>query len=86
MERDITYIPEITETECFGCNKNFKLYLIQKTGIVFCKVCGPNLILSELTTISQILKKIVSFAEKENQKIDDKLVVDISKLIDFLQE
>ena len=40
----------------------------------------------ELITLPNILSKIAKFAEQENEKIEDRLVVDISKLFEELQK
>lgn len=86
MEKDLSYIPETTSAECYACKSIFKLYTIQKIGLDFCKLCGVNNKLVKLTTISNILFKISDFAEKENEKIENRLVVDISKLFIELQK
>lgn len=86
MEKDLVYTLNIVTSECFSCKEIFKLYDVQKVGIVLCKQCSFNSKLIELTTIPKILKQIVSFAEQENEKINDKLVVDISKLFEELQK
>lgn len=86
MEKDLTYIPDITTAECFSCKESFKLYTVQKIGMSFCKMCGINNNLVELITLPNILSKIAKFAEQENEKIDNRLVVDISKLFEELQK
>jgi len=86
MNRDLTYIPEIETVQCWGCKENFKLYSIQKIGMNWCSLCGINNKLSELITMPNVLKKIVTFAEEKNEKIDDRLVVDVSKLVQELQK
>ena len=86
MEKNLTYIPDTITTECFNCKENFKLYSVQKMGINFCKACGINNKFIELMTLPNILNKIAKFAEKENEKIEDRLVVDISKLFQELQK
>jgi len=86
MEKDLTYIPDITTAECFSCKEIFKLYTVQKMGMNFCRMCGINNKFAELITLPNILSKIAKFAEQENEKIDDRLVVDISKLFQELQK
>lgn len=86
MNRDINFLLETKQLECFACKKKFTLYSIQETSINFCKVCSPNFILVELFTLPNIIKKIVDFAEKRNIKDKDKLLVDVSELINKLQE
>ncbi len=86
MEKDLTYIPDITTAECFSCKESFKLYTVQKMGMNFCKMCGINNKFVELTTLPNILSKIAKFAEQENERIEDRLVVDISKLFQELQK
>ena len=86
MEKDLTYIPDITTAECFLCKESFKLYTVQKMGMNFCRMCGINNKFAELITLPNILNKIAKFAEQENQKINDKLVVDVSNLFVELQK
>jgi hypothetical protein len=86
MEKDLIYTPEIITAECFICKETFKLYTVQKIGMDFCRLCGIGNKLAELTTLSNILKKITVFAEQENEKIENRLVVDISKLFIELQK
>jgi hypothetical protein len=86
MKKDLTYIPDITTAECFSCKESFKLYTVQKMGMNFCKLCGINNKFAELITLPNILKKIAVFAEKENERIDDRLVVDVSYLFTELQK
>ena len=86
MEKDLVYVPEITTAECFSCKESFKLYTVQKMGMNFCQQCGVNNKFAELITLPNILKKIAVFAESQNEKIDDRLVVDISKLFQELQK
>lgn len=86
MDRDLTYIPDIESVECFNCKNIFNIYKIQNVGINFCKRCGINNKNSELTTVQKMLVKIAKFAEEENEKIEDRLVVDISKLFQELQK
>jgi hypothetical protein len=86
MEKDLTYIPDITTAECFSCKESFKLYTVQKMGMNFCRMCGINNKFAELITLPNILKKIAKFAEKENERIDDRLVVDVSNLFIELQK
>lgn len=52
----------------------------------FCRVCGVNNELTKLTTLPSLFNKVVKYAEKENQRIDDRLVVDISNLLNALQK
>jgi len=85
-EKNLVYIPKIVTNECFACKKIFELYEVQNVGIVFCKQCTFNSKLIELTTLPKVFKQIVFFAEQQNQKIDDRLVVDISKLFEELQK
>lgn len=85
MNRDLVYIPDVIETECFSCKKIFKLFSIQKTGMDFCKICNVNSRLVELLTLPIILKQIVFFAEKNNEKINDKLIIYVDDLIKKLQ-
>ena len=86
MQRDLTYIPDITMAECFGCKENFKLYTVQKMAMNFCKICTVNDKFIELTTLPNALIKVAKFAEQENERIDNRLVVDISKLLIELQK
>lgn len=86
MEKDLIYDLNIVTSECFLCKETFKLYDVQKVGITFCKQCTFNNKFIELTTVSAIIKQIVFFAEKENQKVNDRLVVDISDLLKELQK
>jgi len=86
MDRDLVYVPEIETAQCWGCKEDFKLYSVQKIGINWCRVCAINNRLSELITLPNILKKIIKFAEEKNEKIDDRLVVDISGLVKELQK
>ena len=86
MEKDLVYIPSITTSECFGCKETFKLYDIQKFGMDFCKFCNKNKKFYELITIPVLFKKIIEFAKQENEKIENRLVVDISRLFEELQK
>jgi len=86
MEKDLVYVPEITTAECFSCKETFKLYTVQKTGMNFCRLCGIGNKFVELITLPNILKKIAVFAESQNEKIEDRLVVDVSKLFEELQK
>ena len=86
MEKDLVYTLDIVTSECFSCKEIFKLYDVQKVGIVLCKQCNFNSKFIELTTLPKVLKQIVFFAEQENEKINDRLVVDISKLFEELQK
>jgi hypothetical protein len=86
MEKDLTYIPDITTAECFSCKESFKLYTVQKIGMDFCRMCGINNKFAELITLPNILNKIAKFAEQENERIDGRLVVDISNLFVELQK
>lgn len=86
MQRDLNYIPEIVTAECFSCKKPFSLYSVQKVTMNFCRLCGINNRLSELITLPHIIVKIVKYAEKQNEHIDGRLVVDISKLLKYLQK
>jgi hypothetical protein len=54
--------------------------------INFCRVCGVNNKLTELITLPFVFKKVIEYAEKENQRVNDRLVVDIANLIDDLQK
>lgn len=85
MERDLTYTLDTEIVQCFGCKENFKLFTVQKIGMNFCKICGVNNKFLDLTTLPSMLVKIVKFAEQENKKINDRLVVDISDLLEYLQ-
>lgn len=86
MKKDITYALTITTAQCFSCKESFELYDIQKTNMDFCNVCNPNNKLTQLTTMFLTIKNIVKFAEEENKKIDNKLVVDVSDLLIELQK
>ena len=86
MEKDLTYIPDITTAECFSCKESFKLYTVQKMGMNFCKMCGINNKFAELITLPNILSKIAKIAEQENERIEDRLVVDVAKLVEELQK
>jgi hypothetical protein len=86
MKKDLVYDLNIVTSECFSCKETFRLYDVQKVGITFCKQCILNNKFVELTTIPAIIKQIVFFAEKENQKVNDRLVVDISNLLEELQK
>lgn len=86
MEKDLVYTPNIITAECFSCKEIFRLYDIQNIGIVFCKKCNFDSKLTELTTLPKVLKQVVSFAEQENQKVNGRLVVDISRLFEELQK
>jgi len=86
VERDLVYVPETETVQCWGCKEDFKLYSVQKIGINWCKVCAINNKLSELITLPNILKKIIKIAEEKNKKIDDRLVVDVSELVQELQK
>ena len=86
MEKDLTYIPDTTTAECFSCKESFKLYTVQKMGMNFCKMCGINNKFAELITLPNILSKIAKIAEKENERIEDRLVVDIAKLFEELKK
>ena len=68
MQRDLTYIPDITTAECFACKEIFKLYAVQKMGMNFCKICTINYKFIELTTLPNALIKVAKFAEQENEK------------------
>lgn len=83
---DLIYTPNIIDAKCYQCNKLFKLYEIQKMPMNFCRICGVNNKLTKLTTLPSVFKKVVEYAEKENQRIDDRLVVDISNLLIALQK
>jgi len=86
MVHNLNYIPKIIDIKCYQCNKVFKLYKIQKMPINFCRVCGVNNKLTELITLPFVFKKVIEYAEKENQRVNDRLVVDIANLIDDLQK
>lgn len=87
MEKDLIYTPEITTIECFSCKEIFKLYSIQKNnGLNLCKLCTTNYKLTELVALFTIVKTIVEFAEKQNKKLDGRLIVDVADLINELQE
>ena len=86
MTYDLIYTPKIVEEKCYQCNKIFKLYEVQKMTINFCHICGVNNKITELTTLPFIFKKVVDYAEKQNQRIDGRLVVDIENLIGALQK
>lgn len=86
MEKDLTYIPDITTAECFSCKESFKLYTVQKIGMDFCKMCGFNNKFAELITLPNILSKIAKFAEQKNEKIENRLVVDVAELVQELQK
>lgn len=83
---DLIYTPDVIKAECYQCSTVFKLYSVQKMPINFCRICGVNNKLTELTTLPLLFKKIVEYAEKKNQRIDDRLVVDIGNIIDDLQK
>lgn len=85
MEKDLISINEVVTTECFSCKETFRLFDVQKTRFDFCKLCVINSNLVKLITLPVVFKKIVAIAEQENQKINDRLVVDVSKLIEILQ-
>lgn len=85
MEKDLTSLNEIVTAECFSCKETFRLFDVQKMGFDFCRLCGISNSLVKLTTLPMVSKKIVAIAEQENQKINDRLVVDVSKLIEGLQ-
>jgi hypothetical protein len=85
MKHDLIYTPKIIDAQCYQCSKVFKLYEIQKMPINFCHTCAINNKLTELITLSIVVKKIVEYAEKQNQRVNDRLVVDIQNLIDDLQ-
>lgn len=86
MKKDLVYNLDIITAKCFICKEEFKLYSVQKMGMNFCKMCSSNNKLTELTTLPNILTKITRFAEQANEKIDGRLVVDISSLFIDLQE
>lgn len=86
MVHNLNYIPDKTTVECYGCKQPFDLYEIQKMPMNFCRICGVNNKLTELTTLPFVFKKVIEYAEKENQRVDNKLVVDISNLINDLQK
>lgn len=85
MEKDLLNVVNITTAECFFCKDSFRLYDVQKIGIQICGVCGGNNSLSKLFTLPFLFKQIVEFAELKNEKIEDRLVVDVSELIEKLQ-
>lgn len=84
--RDLVYAPEVTTAECFSCKKTFSLYKVQNYGISFCAVCGVNNNFVNLVTLPKILTQIAKFAEFKNEKIDGRLVVDVSDLFNELQK
>jgi len=84
--KNLTYIPEVITSECFGCKAIFELYLVQKIGINFCKECNGNESFYALITLPAILKKIAYYAEQQDEKIEGNLVVDVSKLFEELQK
>ena len=84
--KDLTYTLEITTAKCFSCKENFKLYTAQKLNINFCGLCITSSKIFQLMTLGNILKKITIVAEKENKKIKDRLVVDVSLLVEELQK
>ena len=86
MSKNLTYIPEVVTSECFSCKAIFELYLVQKVGINFCKECNGNESFYTLITLPAILKKIAYYAEEQNKKINNRLVVDISALFKELQK
>lgn len=86
MKKDLINVIEITTAECFACKQFFKLYDIQKVGINLCGLCGGNNVLSKITTLPFLFKKIVEFAEEQNKKSNDRLVVDVSDLLEYLQK
>jgi len=85
MIKDLIYTPNIITAKCFSCKETFKLYDIQKVNLDLCNLCNVNNKLTELTTIFNVIKKIVIFAEKENIKNNDRLIIDVSNLIEELQ-
>lgn len=85
VDRNLTYTLDTETVECFGCKENFTLYAVQKMGMNFCKVCGVNNKFLDLITLPPILIKTVKFAEQENKKVNDRLVVDVSDLLQYLQ-
>jgi len=85
MEKDLTYTIKVTTAECMFCKESYKLYEAQKTGISLCGLCGGGNKLSKLITLPIVFKKIIELAEKKNKKIKDRLVVDVSELIEELQ-
>jgi len=86
MTKDINYTLPLTLAECFMCKETFNLFEIQKLPINFCNNCRNNSKLNQLTTVYLIMQDIVKYAEQKNIKIADKLVVDISDLVDYLQK
>lgn len=86
MEKDLTYIPDTTTAECFSCKESFKLYTVQKTNINFCRGCCISPKFIELTTLFVVIQNMVKFAEEQNKKNNDRLVVDVSDLLEHLQK
>lgn len=85
MEKDLLNVVKITTAECFLCKETFRLYDAQKNGICICGLCSNKNSLSKLFTLPFLFKQIVEFAELKNEKINDRLVVDVSELIERLQ-
>lgn len=85
MEKDLIYTLKVNTAECFNCKEIFNLYDEQKLNINFCNICNPNKALTTLVSLPNVIKKIVSFAEQQNKKINDRLVVDIADLVTELQ-
>jgi hypothetical protein len=85
MTHDLIYTPKVIDEKCYQCDKIFKLYEIQKMPMNFCGVCAINKKLTELTTLPLIIKKIVEYAEKQDKRINDRLIVDIENLVQDLQ-
>lgn len=85
MDRDIVYNIDITTAECFSCKEVFRLYTVQKSGMDLCAICNNNYKSTELISLHTFLLKVIKFAEKENLKLNDRLVIDVSNLLEELQ-
>ena len=86
MTKDINDIPQTITAKCFFCKQIYNLFDIQKMPINFCRGCCNSPKLIELTTLFVVIQSMVKFAEEQNKKNNDRLVVDVSDLLEHLQK
>lgn len=86
MSKDLLTDLKIISLECFICKDQYKAYEIQKMPISLCKMCTGKPKFLEITTTGKVIQDIIKIAEKENNKINNNLYIDVALLIKNLQE
>ena len=86
MTKDINDIPQTITAKCFFCKQIYNLFDIQKMPMNLCRGCCNSPKLIELTTLFVVIQSMVKFAEEQNKKNNDRLVVDVSDLLEHLQK